>query len=75
MFLKNRNIISKIKRSKVKDYAALNGLGGDTFTRNVTDACMHRRTDRQKIDHLRYEINMPFFSLKKGSIITQYAKS
>ena len=25
MFLKNRNIISKIKRSKVTDYAALNG--------------------------------------------------
>ena len=24
MFLKNRNIISKIKRSKVTDYAALN---------------------------------------------------
>ena len=26
MFLKNKNIISKIRRSKVTDYAALNGL-------------------------------------------------
>ena len=26
MFLKNRNITSKIKRSKVTDYAALNGV-------------------------------------------------
>ena len=36
-----------------------NGLGGDTFTRNVTDG----RTDR-----LWHEINIPFFSKEKSGI-------
>ena len=31
VFLKNRNIISKIKRSKVTDYAALNGISDYSF--------------------------------------------
>ena len=31
MFFKNRNIISKIIRSKVTDYAALNYLFGDSY--------------------------------------------
>ena len=31
MFLKNRNISSKIKRSKVIDYAALNALWRQNF--------------------------------------------
>ena len=35
MFLKNRNISSKIKRSKVTDYAALNGnVHGCVFAKN-----------------------------------------
>ena len=27
------------------EVARSNGLGGDAFTRNVTDGCMHGRTD------------------------------
>ena len=49
-------------------------LGGDTFTRNVTDAHphgrtsarTHRRTDRRTTDRLWYEINIPFFSKEKS---------
>ena len=35
MFLKNKNIIFKITRSKVTDYAALNILGGGAFIINI----------------------------------------
>ena len=39
MFLKNRNLISKIKRSKVTDYAALiHGLDGKSST--VLEFCI-----------------------------------
>ena len=30
------------------EVATSNGLGGDTFTRNVTDGCTHGRTDGQR---------------------------
>ena len=39
-----------------------NGLGGDAFTRNVTD----RQMDRQTTDRLWYEINIAFFSKEKS---------
>ena len=42
------------------------GLEGDTFTRNVTDARTHGRTDRRTTDRLWYEINIPFFSKEKS---------
>ena len=56
--------------------AASNGLGGDTFTRNVTDGLTHGRTDRQTDgktdgrtkDRLWYKINIPFILKKKSDI-------
>ena len=44
------------------EVAMSNGLGGDTFTRNVTDARTHRRTT----DRLWYEINISLFSKEKS---------
>ena len=41
--------------------ATSNRLGGDTFTRSVTDAQTHGRTDG-----LWYEINIPFFPKEKS---------
>ena len=43
------------------EVARPNGLGGDTFTRNVTDVHTHRRKDR-----LWYEINIPFLFKEKS---------
>ena len=40
------------------EFATSNCLGGDTFTKNVTDA--------QTEDRLWYKINMPFFLKKKS---------
>ena len=37
----------------------LNGLGGDTFTRNMMDC--ETRMDRWTTDLLLYENNLPFF--------------
>ena len=47
------------------EVATSNRLGGDTFTRNVTDAHPHGRTDAGT-DRLWYEINIPFFSKEKS---------
>ena len=51
-----------------------NGLGGDTFTRNVTDGRTHRQTDRQT-DGRRTDFDTkliyPFFLKKKAGIITR----
>ena len=44
--------------------AMSNGLGGDAFTRNVTDG----QTDRWTTDRLWYEINIPFFFLRKKRV-------
>ena len=44
------------------EVARSNSLGGDTFTRNVTDA----RTDGRTTDRLWYEINIAFFSKEKS---------
>ena len=44
----------------------LKGLGRDTFTRNVTHRCTYRRTDRQTMDKLWYEINILFSKEKRG---------
>ena len=48
------------------EVAMSKGLGGDTFTRNVTDG----RTDRRTTDRLWYE-NITFFLKKKAGITTQ----
>ena len=54
------------------EVATSNGLGGDTFTRNVTDGRTHGRTDRQT-DGRRTDIETkliyPFFLKKKAGII------
>ena len=44
------------------EVATSNGLGGDTFTRNVTDG----RTRGRTTDRLWYEIKIPFFSKEKS---------
>ena len=52
------------------EVARSDSLGGDTLTRNVTDARTHRRTDghtdRWTTDRLWYEINIPYFLQKKS---------
>ena len=54
------------------EVATSNGLGGDTFTRNVKDGQADRRTDRRTdgrtTDRLCYEIYIPFFLKKKAGI-------
>ena len=45
--------------------ATSNGLGGDSFTRNVTDGHTYAHTDEQT-DQLWYEINIPLFSKEKS---------
>ena len=42
------------------EVAMSSSLGGDTFTRNVTDRRM------ESMDRLLYKINIPFFSKDKG---------
>ena len=46
--------------------ATFNGLGGDAFTRNLTEG----RTDRRTTDRL--EIYKPFFLKKRAGIINRY---
>ena len=50
--------------------APSNGLGGDSFTRNVMDGRTHvradRHTDGQTMVKLWYEINILFFSNEKS---------
>ena len=56
-----------------------NGLGGDTFTRNVTDGHTHgqtdgrtdRRTDGRRTD-FDTKLIYPFFLKKKAGIISVY---
>ena len=54
------------------EVATSNHLVGDTFTRNVTDAHPHGRTDRRTTDRLWYEINIPFFLKKKAGITNEH---
>ena len=53
------------------EVATSNGLGGDTFTRNVTDAQTHERTDA-RTDGRRTDFGTkliyPFFLKKKAGI-------
>ena len=52
--------------------ATSNGLGGDTFTRNVTDRRTDGQTDGQtdgRTNRLWYKINLPFFLKKKARIM------
>ena len=53
------------------EVATSNGLGGGTFTRNETEGQM----DRGTTDRLWYEINLPFFLMKKVGIITVDGKT
>ena len=54
------------------EVATSNGLGGDTFTRNVTDGRTHGRTDG-RTDGRRTDFDTkliyPFFLKKKAGII------
>ena len=52
MFLKNRNISSKIRRSKVTDYAALNSLLYETGWETLSQ----RRTNTKKKLTLMFKI-------------------
>ena len=50
------------------EVATSNGLGGDTFTRNVTDGRTHGRTDGQRTD-FDTKLKYPFFLKKKAGIM------
>ena len=50
------------------EIATSNGLGGDTFTRNL----MIGHIDGRTTDRLWYEINIPFFLKKKTGITTLF---
>ena len=54
------------------EVASSNGLGGDTFTRNVMDGRTARRTDGRRTDFdTKINTCLPFFSKeKKVGIIT-----
>ena len=59
------------------EVATSNGLGGDAFTRNVTDGRTHGRTDRRtdgRTDGRRTDFDTkliyPFFLKKKAGITT-----
>ena len=56
MFLKNKNIIFKIRRSKVTDYAALNTDKQETFgDNNETPPTVERLTDHVTfMPHLKH---------------------
>ena len=61
------------------EVATSNGLGGDTFTRNVTDGRTHGRTDGRRTD-FDTKLIYPFFLKKKAginmkSIMTSYCSS
>ena len=47
------------------EVATSNGLGGDTFTRNVTDGRTHGRTDGRQTD-FDMKLIYPFFSKEKS---------
>ena len=52
------------------EVATSNGLGGDTFTRNVTDGRTHGRTDGRRTD---FDTKLIYpFVLKKKAGITSY---
>ena len=53
------------------EVASSNRLGGDTFTRNVTDT----QTDRQTTDRLWYEINLQSKLFITSLVITEYSMS
>ena len=52
------------------EVATSNRLGEDTITRNVTDGRTDRRTDGRTTDRLWYEINIPYFFLRKSGYNT-----
>ena len=64
------------------EVATSNGLGGDTFTRNVTDGRTHGRTDGRtdrRTDGRRTDFDTkliyPFFLKKKAGIIYECLKA
>ena len=52
------------------EVATSNGLGGDTFTRNVTDGRTHGRTDGRRTE-FDTKLIYPFFLKKKAGIINK----
>ena len=56
------------------EVATSNGLGGDTFTRNVTDGGTHGQTDERRTD-FGTKLIYPFFLKKKAGIIMINCKS
>ena len=58
MFLKNKNIISKIRRSKVTDYAALKD--SDTESENLSSLIRLSVSDSQKTDSSK---DVPFIGI------------
>ena len=66
LYLSHHATYSAIKFEVTTSY----GLGGDTFTRNVTDGRTDRQTNGRTTDRLWYEINIPFFLKKKAGIVT-----
>ena len=63
MFLKNRNISSKIKRSKVTDYAALR-ISISTITNKACQYCYvshWHNVDAEVVDKLPYQLLTWFF--------------
>ena len=56
------------------EVATSNGLGGDTFTRNVTDGRTHRRTYGRRTD-FDTKLIYPFFLKKKVGITRTYIKA
>ena len=55
------------------EVATSNRLGGDTFTRNVTDTHPHGRTDRRT--DFCTKLIYPFFLKKKAGIIRRKVKT
>ena len=53
------------------EVATSNGLGGDTFTRNVTDGRTDGQTDGRRTD-FDTKLIYPFFLKKKAGIINFY---
>ena len=59
MFLKNKNIIFKIRRSKVTDHAALRGLSYDVASGSDITPCnkIDKHTSGLQMFGKRYDVN------------------
>ena len=62
MFLKNRNIISKMKRSKVTDYAALNAHSDVSYISMLNVCEMRGSTEPSLLDNGWVEYQLSYVS-------------